>query len=173
MAKFPVLRIGARGSPLALAQVEQVQARLIAAWPELGERGVTLHTDARAGALCSGAPTVPVTAEDYDREWLSLDCSVRIVDSLEEAMDHIETHGSGHSEAIVTESWSNAQRFLRDVDAAAVFVNASTYFNDGAQFGLGVEVGISTQKMHARGPMGLKELTSYKWIVLGNGQVRR
>ncbi|MDA0301178.1 MAG: glutamate-5-semialdehyde dehydrogenase [Chloroflexi bacterium] len=138
----------------------------------LGAKGVTVHADERALPLVRGAQATPVQPEDYDREWLSLDCSVRIVNDLDAAIEHIEAHGSGHSEAIVTDSWAAAQRFQRDVDAAAVFVNASTYFNDGAQFGLGVEVGISTQKMHARGPMGLKELTSYKWIVLGNGQVR-
>ena len=138
----------------------------------LGEHGVTLHTDARAGSLCSGAPTVPVTAEDYDREWLSYDCSVRIVDSFEAALDHIDEHGSGHSEAIVTGDYAAARRFLQEVDAAAVYVNASTQFTDGGEFGLGVEFGISTQKMHARGPMGLRELTSYKWIVMGDGQTR-
>ena len=139
----------------------------------LGERGVTVHADARAGALAGeAANAVPVAAEDYDREWLSLDCSLRIVDSLDDALAHIEVHGSGHSEAIVSDSYAAAQRFLREADAAAVFVNASTYFNDGAQFGLGCEVGISTQKMHARGPMGLRELTSYKWVVLGRGQIR-
>ena len=139
----------------------------------LGERGVTVHADARAGALAGEAPNaVPVAPEDYDREWLSLDCSLRIVDSLDDALAHIEVHGSGHSEAIVSDSYAAAQRFLREADAAAVFVNASTYFNDGAQFGLGCEVGISTQKMHARGPMGLRELTSYKWVVLGRGQIR-
>lgn len=139
----------------------------------LGAKGVTLHPDERAAALIGDrAPSVPVTPEDYDREWLSLDCSVRVVDSLDAALEHIEVHGSGHSEAIVTDSWAASQRFLREADASAVFVNASTYFNDGGQFGLGCEVGISTQKMHARGPMGLRELTSYKWIVLGTGQVR-
>ncbi|MSQ31236.1 MAG: glutamate-5-semialdehyde dehydrogenase [Dehalococcoidia bacterium] len=142
----------------------------------LGACGVTLHADARAlplVPLAQRAQAVPVDAsKDYDTEWLSLDCSVRVVDDLDGALAHIDQHGSGHSEAIVTDSWTASQRFLRDADAAAVFVNASTYFNDGAQFGLGVEVGISTQKMHARGPMGLRELTSYKWIVLGNGQVR-
>jgi len=142
----------------------------------LGERGVTLHADGRAAALLGNgegaARVVGVEPDDYDREWLSLDCSVRVVDSIEDALGHIEEHGSGHSEAIVTDSWEAAQRFQREVDAAAVFVNASTYFNDGAQFGLGVEVGISTQKMHARGPMGLRELTSYKWIILGTGQIR-
>ena len=138
----------------------------------LGAHGVTLHANARALPLVRGAEVVPVLDEDYDREWLSLDCSVRVVDSLDDAIGHIEVHGSGHSEAIVPDSWAASQRFLRDVAAAAVFVNATTYLHDGGQFGLGVEVGISTQKMHARGPMGLKELTSYKWIVLGNGQVR-
>ena len=135
----------------------------------LGSRGVTLHVDDRAARLIAG---VPVTPNDYDREWLSLDCSVRVVSSIDEALEHIVAHGSGHSEAIVTDSWTASQRFLQEADAAAVFVNASTYFNDGGQFGLGCEVGISTQKMHARGPMGLRELTSYKWIVLGTGQTR-
>lgn len=139
----------------------------------LGARGVTLHVDERAARLVAGhAPSVSVTPDDYDREWLSLDCSVRVVGSIDEALSHIEAHGSGHSEAIVTDSWMASQRFLREADASAIFVNASTYFNDGGQFGLGCEVGISTQKMHARGPMGLRELTSYKWIVLGTGQVR-
>jgi glutamate-5-semialdehyde dehydrogenase len=139
----------------------------------LGERGVTLHVDERAASLVGeSARALPVERADYDREWLSLDCSLRVVDSLDEALAHIVEHGSGHSEAIVTDSYAAAQRFQREADAAAVFVNASTYFNDGGQFGLGVEVGISTQKMHARGPMGLRELTSYKWIVLGTGQVR-
>jgi glutamate-5-semialdehyde dehydrogenase len=97
---------------------------------------------------------------------------VRLVDGIDGALAHIEEYGSGHSEAIVTENYTNAQRFLDEVDAAAVYVNASTQFTDGAQFGLGAEVGISTQKMHARGPMGLRELTSYKWIIYGEGQTR-
>ena len=138
----------------------------------LGEHNVTLHTDARAGSLCSGATTTPVTPEDYDREWLSYDCSVRVVDTFKDALDHIDAHGSGHSEAIVTRDYATARRFLQEVDAAAVYVNASTQFTDGGEFGLGVEFGISTQKMHARGPMGLRELTSYKWIVMGDGQTR-
>ena len=138
----------------------------------LDEAGVTLHVDPRAAELSAGYPAQPVVEEDYDREWLSLDCSVRVVKSFDRALEHIARHGSGHSEAIVTDSYEATERFLNEVDAAAVFVNASTYFNDGAQFGLGVEVGISTQKMHARGPMGLRELTSYKWIVRGNGQIR-
>jgi len=139
----------------------------------LGERGVTLHVDDRAAPFVrDAAPSLPVELDDYDREWLSLDCSVHVVDSLDDALDHIDVHGSGHSEAIVTDSYAAAQRFQREADASAVFVNASTYFNDGGQFGLGCEVGISTGKMHARGPMGLRELTSYKWVVLGTGQVR-
>jgi glutamate-5-semialdehyde dehydrogenase len=95
-----------------------------------------------------------------------------VVDSLDDALKHIETYGSGHSEAIITEDDAAATRFLGEVDAAAVYVNASTQFTDGGQFGLGAEVGISTQKFHARGPMGLKELTSYKWVIVGKGHVR-
>ena len=102
----------------------------------------------------------------------NLIAAVKIVDSLDDALEHIETYGSGHSEAIITEDEAAATRFLDEVDAAAVYVNASTQFTDGGQFGLGAEVGISTQKFHARGPMGLKELTSYKWVIIGKGQVR-
>ena len=115
---------------------------------------------------------LPATQGDWGREFLALVAAVQVVDSLDAALEHIETYGSGHSEAIVTEDYSAATRFLDEVDAAVVYVNASTRFTDGAQFGLGAEVGISTQKLHARGPMGLRELTSYKWIVLGQGQVR-
>ena len=114
----------------------------------------------------------PATEEDWRTEFLSLTAAVRVVDSLDEALDHIVSYGSGHSDAIVTEDYSAAMRFLDGVDSSAVMVNASTRFNDGGQFGLGAEVAISTNKMHARGPMGLRELTSYKWVVLGSGQVR-
>jgi glutamate-5-semialdehyde dehydrogenase len=114
----------------------------------------------------------PAEEEDWGKEFLSLTAAIKVVDSLDEALQHIEVYGSGHSEAIVTEDYSAAMHFLDKVDAAAVFVNASTRFTDGTQFGLGAEVGISTQKFHARGPMGLRELTSYKWVVMGNGQVR-
>ncbi len=138
----------------------------------LAEQGVTVHADERAAPLCETGAVVPVEPADYDREWLSLDCSVRVVDSLDAALEHIDEHGSGHSEAIVTDSYQAARRFQLEADAAAVFVNASTYFHDGAQFGLGAELGISTQRMHARGPIGLRELTSYKWLVLGTGQIR-
>ena len=110
--------------------------------------------------------------DDWGTEFLSLVISIKTVDSLQEALEHIKTHGSGHTEAILSEDKPSQDTFTRTIDAAAVFVNASTRFTDGSQFGLGAEVGISTQKFHARGPIGLKELTSYKWIGIGNGQVR-
>ena len=106
-------------------------------------------------------------------EFLSLVLAVRVVDGLEEAIEHIERYGSGHTEAIVTSDYGRAMRFVDEVDASVVLVNASTRFNDGGQFGLGTEVAISTNKLHARGPMGLRELTSYKWVALGSGQVRQ
>jgi glutamate-5-semialdehyde dehydrogenase len=116
--------------------------------------------------------TKPASADDWGKEFLSLVAAVKVVDSLDAALDHIRKYGSGHSEAIVTGDPGAAERFLNEVDAAAVFVNASTQFTDGGEFGLGAEVGISTQKLHARGPMGLKELTTYKWVVEGTGQTR-
>lgn len=141
---------------------------------ELLKAGVELHCDERSLEIIktTGVKTVPAVEEDWGKEFLSLTAAVKIVDSLDEALEHIGRYGSGHSEAIVTEDYTSGIRFLNEVDAAAVYVNASTRFTDGGQFGLGAEVGISTQKMHARGPMGLKELTSYKWIIYGNGQVR-
>jgi len=123
-------------------------------------------------AEIGGLRAVAAREEDFGKEFLALVAAVKVVDSATEAIGHIERYGSGHSEAIVTRDYEAAQRFLDEVDAAAVYVNASTQFTDGAQFGLGAEVGISTQKMHARGPMGLRELTSYKWIILGDGQTR-
>ena len=116
---------------------------------------------------------IPADSNDWGTEFLSLVAAVKIVDSLQDALDHIETYGSGHSEAIVTEDTTSGERFLNEVDAAAVYLNASTRFTDGSQFGLGAEVGISTQKFHARGPMGLAELTSYKWVIKGTGQIRK
>lgn len=142
---------------------------------EWAKAGVELRCDRRALSILGpvqGVNIAPAEEEDWGKEFLSLIAAVKIVDSLEEALEHIEKYGSGHSEAIIAEDYTSAMRFLDEVDAAAVYVNASTRFTDGAQFGLGAEVGISTQKYHARGPMGLKELTSYKWIVLGSGQVR-
>ncbi len=114
----------------------------------------------------------PATEEDWRTEYLDYILSVRVVDDMGTAIDHIETYGSHHSDAIITESYSAAQRFLKEVDSAAVYVNASTVFTDGYEFGLGAEVGISTQKLHSRGPMGLEGLTTYKYIVYGDGQVR-
>ena len=114
----------------------------------------------------------PATEEDWRTEYLDYILSIRVVDSMDAAIDHIETYGSHHSDAIITESYSAAERFLKEVDSAAVYVNASTVFTDGYEFGLGAEVGISTQKLHSRGPMGLEGLTSYKYIIYGDGQVR-
>ena len=142
---------------------------------ELTASGVELHCDNRTlSILGPDAPStaMPANEDDWGKEFLSLTAAVKVVDSLDEALEHIETYGSGHSEAIITEDYTAAARFLDEVDAAAVYVNASTQFTDGGQFGLGAEVGISTQKFHARGPMGLKELTSYKWVIMGNGQIR-
>jgi glutamate-5-semialdehyde dehydrogenase len=142
---------------------------------ELTASGVELHCDNRAlSILGPDAPdlAMPANEDDWGKEFLSLTAAVKVVDSLDDALEHIATYGSGHSEAIITENDAAATRFLDEVDAAAVYVNASTQFTDGGQFGLGAEVGISTQKFHARGPMGLKELTSYKWVILGKGHVR-
>jgi glutamate-5-semialdehyde dehydrogenase len=142
---------------------------------EWAKSGVEMHCDKRAMATLKPIPSlklVPAKDEDWGKEYLSLKAAIKVVDSLDEALEHIERYGSGHSEAIVTEDHSAAMRFLNEVDAACVYANASTRFTDGGQFGLGAEIGISTQKFHARGPMALKELTSYKWIIWGTGQVR-
>jgi glutamate-5-semialdehyde dehydrogenase len=132
--------------------------------------GVTIHADERVRAL--RPETLPVTDDDWATEHMSLDISVGIVDSMDDALTHIRRYSTKHTESIVTNDLGNAERFLNEVDAAAVMVNASTRFTDGAEFGFGAEVGISTQKLHARGPMGLPELTSTKWIVRGAGHVR-
>ncbi|NLY55430.1 MAG: glutamate-5-semialdehyde dehydrogenase [Firmicutes bacterium] len=142
--------------------------------PELGRRlqeaGVELVGDETVQQLIPG--TGAATEEDWATEYLALKLAIRVVDSFAEAVEHIQRYGSQHSEAIVTENYATALRFLEQVDAAAVFVNASTRFNDGGQFGLGAEIGISTQKLHARGPMGIRELTTTKFVVFGNGEVR-
>jgi glutamate-5-semialdehyde dehydrogenase len=114
----------------------------------------------------------PAGPNDFDQEWMRLTLGVKVVSELDEAMDHIAAHSTSHSDGILTESYANAMRFVNEVDSAAVFVNASTRFNDGGQLGLGAEVAVSTQKLHARGPMGLQELTTYKWVVFGEGQIR-
>ncbi len=142
----------------------------------LGESGVVLYADETAYTILEGhyPENLLKQAESkhFGTEFLSMTLAVKIAESFEDALDHIATYGSKHSEAIISEDIPSIEAFLNDVDAAAVYVNASTAFTDGAQFGLGAEIGISTQKLHARGPMGLEELTSYKWLIKGNGQVR-
>jgi glutamate-5-semialdehyde dehydrogenase len=150
-------------------------ALLPAVATKLGAAGVELRCDQRALALMGPVDSdlvKPAQPEDFGQEFLALVLSVRVVDSVDEALAHIEEHGSGHTETVLTGDDAVAKRFLNEVDAAVVMVNASTRFNDGAELGLGAEVAISTNKLHARGPMGLRELTSYKWIVRGDGQVR-
>ena len=136
----------------------------------LQDKGVRLHADTRAAAYDDSA--VPVTDEDWATEYLSLDLAVGVVDSLDDAVAHIRRWGSGHTEAIVTRDVDEARRFVRSLDSAAVMINASTRFTDGSEFGFGAEIGISTQKLHARGPMGLPELTSTTYVVTGDGHVR-
>lgn len=139
----------------------------------LAKAGVRLHADERVmNALPDGVSADLATDEDWATEYMDLEMAVGMVDSMDDAINHIRTWSSGHTEAIVTNSLSNSERFTAEIDSAAVIVNASTRFTDGAELGLGAEVGISTQKMHARGPMGLPELTTTKWIVNGNGQIK-
>lgn len=139
----------------------------------LTKAGVRLHADDRIrAALPASVESVPATDEDWATEYMDLDLAVAMVDSLDDAVKHIRTWSSGHTEAILTNDLANAERFIAEIDSAAVIVNASTRFTDGGELGLGAEVGISTQKLHARGPMGLTELTTTKWIVQGEGQVR-
>jgi glutamate-5-semialdehyde dehydrogenase len=137
------------------------------------EHGVEMRCEPRAHKILQGKPGVkPAQNGDFDTEFLALIAAVKVVDNLDEALDHIYAHSTKHSEAIITEDYRTANRFVDELDSCAVFVNASTRFNDGGQFGLGAEVAVSTQRLHARGPMGLKELTTYKWVVFGDGQVR-
>lgn len=138
----------------------------------LAAAGVRLHADPRAAGIAGDTPTVAATDEDWATEYMDLDLAVAVVDTLDDALEHIRRWSTGHTEAILTNNLVNAERFVAEVDSAAVIVNASTRFTDGGQLGLGAEVGISTQKMHARGPMGLRELTTTKWIVQGDGHVR-
>lgn len=134
------------------------------------QKGIEIRADERACALVNGLPQA--TIQDYKTEYLDAIISLKIVDSIEEAIEHINQYNTGHSEAIITEHYSHAKKFLNEIDAAAVYVNASTRFTDGFEFGFGAEIGISTQKLHARGPMGLFALTTTKYIILGNGQTR-
>lgn len=142
--------------------------------PQLKKRLMEHHVEIRADKeACRIVPEfIPAKEEDWGREYLDYIISCKLVDSLDEAIAHINRYNTKHSEAIITQDYANAQRFLNEVDAAAVYVNASTRFTDGGEFGFGAEIGISTQKLHARGPMGLKELTTTKYIIYGNGQVR-
>ncbi len=137
---------------------------------KLSEAGVEIRGDRQVCSLLDFA--IPVVDEDWETEFLDLVISAGVVNSMDEAIDHIHRYGSGHSEAIITQNYSHSQEFLDKVDAAAVYVNASTRFTDGFEFGFGAEIGISTQKLHARGPMGLKELTSTKYIIYGDGHIR-
>lgn len=154
-----------------LVQKDVAKAFWDKALPLLDRHKVELRADREALALL-GSRALPASDEDWDTEYGDYILAVRTVENLEEAIDFINTHGTGHSESIITSNYFRAQQFLDQVDAAAVYVNASTRFTDGGEFGLGAEIGISTQKMHARGPMGLSELTSCKYIIYGEGQVR-
>ena len=153
-----------------LVHVEVAEKWMPSALEALSERGVTIRGDDRTRAIWSHAE--PATEEDWTTEYLDLTLAVRVVDSLDEAIGHVNRYGTSNAEAIVTEDLSAARRFVREVDSGSVFVNASTRFSDGGEFGYGAEIGISTQKLHARGPMGLRELTTLRYVVWGEGQVR-
>ncbi|HEY5389536.1 MAG TPA: gamma-glutamyl-phosphate reductase, partial [Solirubrobacteraceae bacterium] len=155
-----------------LVHASVAEAFLPAALAALDEAGVQLRVDDRAAALAGAVPVVAALAEDWDTEYLALTLAVGVVDSLDAALEHIAAHGTGHSEAIVTGDSDAARRFQSDVDAACVYVNASTRFTDGGEFGMGAEIGNSTQKLHARGPIGLRELCAAKYLVEGDGHVR-
>ncbi|MBT5321053.1 MAG: gamma-glutamyl-phosphate reductase, partial [Verrucomicrobiales bacterium] len=148
-------------APALLPQVAEV----------LFEKGVQLRVDER-GANILGEGVTAATTEDWDTEFLDLICAIRVVRGVSGAIAHINTHGSGHTESIVTENESTARRFQQEVDSSTIFWNASTRFSDGGEFGMGAEIGISTDKIGARGPMGLEELTTYKWLGEGNGLTR-
>ena len=164
-------RVGVCNALETLLVHRDAASRLIPAiLSRLADSDVTIHADDATRAIFPHAE--PATAEDWGHEYLSLDLAVGIVDSLDAAIDHIGVHSTHHTDAIITNDMANAERFVAEVDSAVVMVNASTRFTDGGEFGFGAEVGISTQKLHARGPMGLRELTSTKWIVRGNGQWR-
>jgi glutamate-5-semialdehyde dehydrogenase len=138
----------------------------------LSDAGVTLHGDERTRAAAPGVPIDAATEDDWDTEYLALEIAVAVVDSVDDAIAHVNAHGSGHSEAILTPSTAAARAFQLGVDAACVYVNASTRFTDGGEFGMGAEIGNSTQKLHARGPIGLRELCTFKYLVEGTGHVR-
>jgi glutamate-5-semialdehyde dehydrogenase len=139
--------------------------------PHYSEHGVEMRGCAKTCELLPQA--VPATEEDWDAEYLAPIISIKVVDGLDEAIDHINRHSSGHTESIMTKDFNHAQRFLREIDSSSVMVNTSTRFADGFEYGLGAEIGISTDKLHARGPVGLEGLTSQKYVVLGDGHIRQ
>jgi glutamate-5-semialdehyde dehydrogenase len=168
-------RVGVCNAAETLLVHKDAAARVLpAVLAALAEAGVTLHADPSSAALApAGVATVPATEEDWATEYLSYDMAVKVVDSLDDAIAHIQRYSTGHTEAIVTDDLASADAFVSRLDTAAIMVNASTRFTDGGEFGLGAEIGISTQKLHARGPMGLAELTTTTWVVYGEGQIRQ
>ena len=167
-------RIGVCNAAETLLVHEDVAEEFIPrAYAALTEANVNLHADDRTRNLVPGGVSLQqATDADWETEYLSLDLAVKVVPSIDEAIEHIRTYTSGHTEVILTESLAASEQFVDEIDAAAIMVNASSRFTDGGMFGLGAELGISTQKMHARGPMGLREMTTTKWIGYGMGQVR-
>lgn len=161
-----------------LVHIDEAEAFCSSALRQLAAAGVTLHLDERAMSIARASDAIPakylkpVVEDDWAREFLSMDLAVRVVDSIDEALEHIRRYSSGHTEAICTRSLASANRFRTELDSAAIAINASTRFTDGGQVGLGAEIGISTQKLHARGPMGLSELTTSTWIIEGEGTIR-
>lgn len=166
-------RVGVCNAAETLLVHRDAEDKLPAVLKSLHEAGVILHVDEAVAELApDSVPTVPATEEDWSTEYLSLDLAVKMVDSLDDAIAHIRQYSTGHTEAIVTEDIGAADYFVKHLDSAAIMVNASTRFTDGGEFGLGAEIGISTQKLHARGPMGLAELTTTTWVVYGEGHTR-
>jgi glutamate-5-semialdehyde dehydrogenase len=155
-----------------LVHAQAAPAFLPGALRALNDAGVELRVDARARTFAGGVPVADATDEDFDEEFLALVLAVAVVDSVDEAIEHVNAHGSGHSEAIVTRDTAAARAFELGVDAACVYVNASTRFTDGGEFGMGAEIGNSTQKLHARGPIGMRELCAFKYVVTGDGHTR-
>jgi glutamate-5-semialdehyde dehydrogenase len=166
-------RVGVCNAAETLLVHKDAEDKLPAVLAALHAAGVTLHADDAAADLApDNVPTVPATEEDWATEYLSMDLAVKVVEDIDEAIAHIRRYSTGHTEAIVTDDINAAEHFVSHLDSAAVMVNASTRFTDGGEFGLGAEIGISTQKLHARGPMGLAELTTTTWVVYGDGHVR-
>ena len=164
-------RLGVCNAAESLVVHESVAKDFLPAlYERLNAKQITMRADERALAICPQMEAA--TEEDFYKEYLDRLISVKIVDSIDEAIAHINEHNTGHSESIITKDYENSLRFLNEIDAAAVYVNASTRFTDGGEFGFGAEIGISTQKLHARGPLGLEELTTTKYIIFGNGQIR-